>query len=103
MSVFAKVQAGRVVDVIHADQDHVNALEGQWIETSETSEFRGRYAGIGYIYDSAHDVFYPPQLYPSWTISAPSWIWEPPTPMPTDGKHYVWDESVVAWVEQVKP
>ena len=99
MSVFAKVQDGCVIDVIVADQEHINGLEGQWIETSETSAFRGRYAGIGYTYDAEHDVFYPAQIYSSWTISAPDWIWTPPIPMPNDDKYYIWDEKTTSWVE----
>ena len=45
------------------------------------------------------DVFYAPQPYPSWTISAPTWIWQAPTPYPTDGKIYTWDEATLSWVE----
>jgi len=59
---------------------------------------RANYAGIGYIYDPINDVFYAPQPYPSWTISAPAWIWQAPTPMPTDGQAYIWDESTLSWV-----
>ena len=50
--------------------------------------YRANYAGIGYTYDPVNDVFYAPQPYPSWTISAPTWIWQPPTPHPNDGKNY---------------
>jgi hypothetical protein len=61
--------------------------------------FRANYAGIGYYYDATHDVFYwPEQPYPSWTLSAPTWIWAPPTPFPTDGKFYKWDEPTKTWI-----
>jgi len=26
-------------------------------------------------------------------------MWSAPTPMPTDGKRYFWDEPTLAWVE----
>ena len=59
---------------------------------------RGNYAGVGYHYDSEHDVFYAPQPFPSWVLNNTTWTWEAPTPYPTDGKSYHWDEATKAWV-----
>ena len=60
---------------------------------------RGNYAGIGYTYDPVNDVFYSPKPFSSWTISAETnWIWTSPTPYPTDGKDYRWDEDTTSWV-----
>ena len=84
---------------------------GTWKKTSYNTQankhigggtpLRGNYAGIGYIYDSTNDVFYPPQPFPSWSISAATdWQWAAPTPMPTDGKPYAWDENTKTWLEQ---
>ena len=70
------------------------------VHTGGGTPLRGNYAGIGYIYDVANDVFYPPSPFPSWTIAAPTWTWTAPTPMPTDGKIYSWDETTKAWNEQ---
>lgn len=61
--------------------------------------YRANYAGIGYTYDPVNDVFYAPQPFASWTISAPTWIWQAPTPMPQDGNVYVWDESTLSWIK----
>jgi hypothetical protein len=116
MSHYAKVENGIVTDVIVADAYYVTTLDGQWIQTSyntrggvhysPTTEqpdggmpVRGNYAGIGYLYDAKNDVFYPPQPYPSWTISAPTWTWTPPVPFPKDGKMYDWDEDKKQWNE----
>jgi len=120
MGHFAKVVDGKVTQVIVAEQEFFNTFvdssPGQWIQTSyntrggvhyaaNTNEpdggvaLRGNYAGIGYIYDSVNDVFYPPQPFPSWTISAPTWTWTAPTPYPTDGKVYTWNESTTSWTE----
>jgi len=33
---------------------------GNWIQTSYNSNFRGTFAGIGFIYDPVNDVFVPP-------------------------------------------
>jgi hypothetical protein len=47
----------------------------------------------------AYINFYPPQPFASWTKSAETYLWEAPTPMPTDGKMYKWDEPTLSWVE----
>ena len=113
MGHFAKVVDGKVTQVIVAEPDFfdtfVDSSPGAWIQTSYNTiggqhtqggtPLRGNYAGIGYTYDAQNDVFYAPQPFPSWTISAPTWTWEAPTPMPTDGKIYKWDEPTLAWVE----
>lgn len=114
MSHFAKVVDGKVTQVIVAEQEFFNTFvdssPGTWIQTSyntiggqhpEGRPLRGNYAGIGYTYDQANDVFYAPQPFASWTISAPTWTWEAPTAHPTDGKSYVWDEPTVSWKEVV--
>lgn len=133
MSHFAKVNNGIVVNVIVAEADFfktfIDTSPGTWIKTSyntrggehydpvtgqintssENPALRANYAGIGYIYDSVNDVFYPPRpsdrngvLCVSWTIGAPTWLWQPPTPMPTTvlnaGEYYVWDEPTKTWI-----
>ena len=35
-------------------------LDGQWLQTSYNSNFRGKYAGSGMIYDAVNDVFVAP-------------------------------------------
>ena len=113
MGHFAKVVDGKVTQVIVAEPDFfktfVDSSPGTWIQTSYNTiggqhknggtPLRGNYAGIGYTYDQANDVFYSPRPFASWTISAPTWTWEAPTPMPKDDKIYNWDESTLAWVE----
>ena len=114
MSHFAKIENNIVTQVIVAEEDFISSQEGQWIQTSYNTRggihyasdtgipdngvaLRGNYAGIGYIYDSTHDVFYPPQPFPSWTISAPTWTWTSPVAMPTDGQAYSWNEANQSW------
>ena len=119
MSHFAKIQNGVVTEVIVAEQDFINSgLVGpasEWVQTSYNTRggvhygedgqpdggtaLRGNYAGIGYTYDSAHDVFYAPQPYPSWTLNNTTWLWESPVPYPTDDKTYQWNEEQRNWVE----
>lgn len=109
MSHFAKVENGKVVQVIVAEQDFIDSgvLGHGWIQTSYNTKgnihvlggtpLRGNYAGIGDIYDEVNDVFYAPQPYPSWSLQQSSWTWQAPVPYPTDGKIYVWDEPTLSW------
>ena len=75
-------------------------LGGNWKQTSYNGNIRKNYAGMGYTYDSGRDAFIPPKPYPSWTMSEETCLWSAPTPMPTDDKRYVWNESTLAWVEE---
>ena len=122
MGHYAKVLNTVVTEVIVAEASFfdtfVDTSPGAWIQTSyntrggiyyipntntpdpdQSKALRANYAGIGYTYDQTNDVFYAPQPYPSWTISAPTWTWQPPVPYPTDGKVYIWDEATTSWVE----
>jgi hypothetical protein len=61
--------------------------------------FRGNYAGIGYRYDDALDVFIPPQPFPSWTLDQATFQWAAPVAYPDDGLMYNWDEASQSWQE----
>jgi hypothetical protein len=115
MSHFAKVVEGKVTQVIVAEQEFfdtfIDSTPGAWIQTSynthgnqhpEGKPLRGNYAGIGMIYDAVNDVFYAPQPYPSWILNNTTWTWESPVAMPTDGKQYKWNESIMNW-EEITP
>ena len=72
----------------------------RWVQTSYNGNIRKNYAGIGYTYDPVNDWFFAPQPYPSWTLDSEA-KWQPPTPMPTDGKFYTWNESILTWDEVI--
>jgi hypothetical protein len=108
MSHFAKVTDNKVTQVIVAEQDFIDNLDGTWLQTSynthgnqhpEGRPLRANYAGIGFTYDSTNDVFYAPQPFPSWTLNNTTWLWEAPVAYPTDGKIYKWNESITNWEE----
>ena len=113
MAHYAKVNNGIVEQVIVAEAEFfdtfVDSSPGTWIQTSYNTfgnqhklngtPLRGNYAGIGFTYDQVNDVFYAPQPYPSWTLDESTWLWEAPTPYPTDDKNYRWNESTTSWVE----
>ena len=65
----------------------------------EGKGFRKNYAGIGFFYDADQDAFIPPKPFASWLLNEEIYEWEAPTPMPTDGKVYRWDEDTTSWVE----
>jgi hypothetical protein len=60
--------------------------------------YRKNYAGIGYSYDPQRDAFIPPKPFNSWVLNETTCLWDPPTPMPTDGQMYRWDEDTTSWV-----
>jgi hypothetical protein len=81
--------------------DFLNDLypnSGTWIQTSYNNNIRFNYAGVGYIYDAENDAFHTSEPYPSWTLDE-NFRWQPPTPMPDDGKLYEWNEETQTWDE----
>ena len=103
MSHFVKIDStNTVTEGIVAEQDFINSgLVGDsflWIQTSYNNNFRKQYAGVGYTYDKANDVFISPKPYPSWALDA-SFDWQPPTAMPDDDKDYTWNEDTTTWDE----
>ena len=93
MAHYAKVESGVVTQVIVADSKEwcETNLGGTWVQTSYNT------AGIGYSWDGTG--FAAPQPYPSWNKNSTTYLWEAPTPMPTDDKRYTWDEATTSWVE----
>jgi len=98
MSHFAKIENGIVTEVIVAEQDFIDTLDGQWVQTSYNANIRKNYAGIGFTYDSEKDAFIAPKPFNSWVLNENTFIWEAPTPTPTDKPHD-WDESSLTWIE----
>ena len=75
---------------------------------SETGEpngkpaFRANYPGIGWYYNSEHDIFHPakPEGHDSWTLNTTTGMWDPPIPKPDEtleqiraANYYTWDEA----------
>lgn len=115
MAHFAKVVDGIVTDVIVAEQDFIDTLDGTWIQTSYNTRggihylpnsqtpsgqpaLRKNYAGIGMVYDSDRDAFYHPQPFASWSLDEDTCLWKPPVDYPDDGNYYVWREDSQQWI-----
>jgi hypothetical protein len=110
MSHFAKVLDGRVIQVMVAEPEFflprdqggsgfVDSSPGDWIQASYNTRgnvhylpnshtpsgqpaVRGNYPSVGYVYDYANDVFYPPQPGPEYTLDTATWTWVNPNPLP---------------------
>ena len=115
MAHFAELDGNTVLRVIVVDNEDTadeegneieaigiafaeNLLGGTWVQTSYNDNIRKQYAGIGWTYDPDADVFIVPQPFPSWSLDE-NHDWQPPTPMPDDGKQYEWDEETTSWLE----
>tara|TARA_R100000963_G_C4594693_1_gene70608 strand:- start:27 stop:518 length:492 start_codon:yes stop_codon:yes gene_type:complete len=79
-----------------------------WKQTSKQRAFRKNFAGPGYTYDAAKDVFISPQPYASWTLNESN-EWQAPIAIPkqysgddpTATNVYIertWDEENQKWI-----
>jgi hypothetical protein len=117
MAHFAKLDENNVVIAVHVvnnDVILVNGLESEqvgidfltnlhghsnWKQCSYNASFRKNYPGIDFKYDTELDAFVGPKPFNSWILNQDTCKWEAPTPMPTDGKVYDWDENSLSWIE----
>lgn len=119
MSHFAKVEDGIVTEVLVIEQDVIDTgLFGDpalFVQTSYNTRggihygldgqpdggvaMRKNYAGVGFTYDAQRDAFIPPRPFLSWALNEDTCLWDAPTPYPTDGKLYRWDEPTLSWIE----
>jgi len=112
MAHYAKVDQGKVLKVIVADEDYINSFvdtePGNWIQTSYNTHggvhklggtpLRKNFAGIGMTYDANRDAFIPPKPYASWTLNETTCLWEAPVAHPNkNGEGYKWNESTTSW------
>jgi hypothetical protein len=109
MGHYAKVENGIVTQVVVADGPEwcEQNLGGEWVQTSYNTyggvhsngkiPIHKNYAAIGYTFDGIG--FAAPKPHLSWSLNTTSYLWEAPTPMPTDGHAYMWDELTTSWVK----
>jgi hypothetical protein len=99
-NIVTQVIVGRnedeVIDGISDWEAHYAEVMGQrCVRTSYNHNIRKQYAGIGFTYDEAADVFVQPQPFPSWSLDS-NHDWQAPTAKPEG--NYMWDEETLAWV-----
>lgn len=119
MAHFAKINNGIVEQVIVAEQDFVDTLEGKWVQTSYNTKggkhyntdtfeeddgtpLRYNFASVGDTYDSDAQAFYESKPYATWTLNTDTYLWEAPIEKPSDcystdsNGHkimYYWDDA----------
>jgi hypothetical protein len=78
----------------------------KWAQTSYNAKIRGRYSGIGYIYDTTRDAFITPKPYDSWILNDDTTEWEPPIekppltdPMKANAQDWIWNPEINNWTE----
>jgi len=117
MAQFAKLDENNKVIEVHVLNDAViidengdeqeqlgidflsNLFEGgSWKQSFKNGTRKNR-AGIGTQYDSVRDAFIFKNSYSSWILNEDTCQWEPPVPMPSDGKIYTWNEATTSWDE----
>lgn len=95
MSHFAKIENNLVVEVIVAEQEFVDTLDGEWIQTSynthggvhydpntrepsadQSQALRKNYAGIGYSYNRELDAFIAPKPDDNFELNTSTGLWE---------------------------
>lgn len=76
----------------------IDNLGGRWVQTSYNNNFRKQFAGAGFYYNDAADVFISPQPYFSWILDE-NYDWQAPVFKPEDneGGFWVWNEDIVNW------
>jgi hypothetical protein len=111
MAHYAFLDENNVVTEVIVGKDENELLDGltpeEWygnfrsqrcVRTSYNGNIRKQYAGVGYTYDAAADVFIAPQPYDSWLLDS-NYDWQAPVDYPADGNQYTWDEAKQVWVE----
>lgn len=78
-------------------QTSFNTIGG--VHVNGGTPFRKNYAAIGDTYDVQRNAYIRPKPFASWSLNEDTCQWQPPVPMPTDGKFYIWNEENQAWAE----
>ena len=96
-------------------EKHNNWPAQMWIQTSYNTQggthkldgtpLRGNYAGVGYTWDEANNIFYGKKPYASWVLNTTTASWHSPigdAPDSTDeekaaGTYYTWNEVGQSW------
>ena len=88
-----------------------NTFSNQHRSGDNSKVFRGNYAGIGYTWDAANNIFWPPKPYPSFVKNTTLAQWESPIGQPPSlteeqtsqneaGTHrweHEWNEDTQSW------
>lgn len=105
-NIVTEVITGRnedeTVDGITDWEAHYGAFRGQVCKrTSYNNRYRKNYAGIGFEFranlNAPDGAFVAPKPFDSWILDEATCTWGAPTPMPEDGRMYMWVEADLNW------
>lgn len=99
--VIVGIDENELIDGLPPEEWYGNFRGQRCIRTSYNGNIRGRYAGIGDVYDEEKDVFIPRKPYESWTLDEENLIWNPPVPYPDSEQPHMWNESTQTWDPQI--
>jgi hypothetical protein len=103
MATFVKIINNKVINVIVADQAHIDTLsDKEFYMEDDGTKFNA--AAKGATYDPLRDAFISKKPYPSWVLNETTCRWEAPVAFPADGsreKDYRWNESTTSWDETI--
>jgi hypothetical protein len=110
MAHYAFLNENNIVTEVIVGVDETELIEGldpeTWYgqfrnqtckRTSYNGNVRKNYAGIGFTYDAERDAFIPSKPFSQWVLDEQTCTWQPPTPYPTDGFTYVWNDNRAEW------
>jgi len=110
MAEYVQLLENKILNKVVADDPYVdvptnNGVEGiRYILLDDIPLENRDTIRSGFIYNEEEKKGYPekPATFHSWVFNDVNMVWEPPIPAPTDGKPYIWDESIVNWKEFVE-
>lgn len=81
---------GYIANLDLSDQEEVqNPVVGEGSNWFESMPFNGQ------IFNCVRTA----QPFSNWVFNKTYCRWDAPTPMPQDGKRYMWDETTTSWIE----
>lgn len=100
-------------DTSHDWEDYYGAVRCSYntrggVHVNGGTPWRFNYPGPGWTFSDAPEwsaqsgAFIPPQPFSSWVLNTLTALWEPPTPMPSEGRWF-WDEPSRSWVALPDP
>ena len=109
MAEYIQLLENRILNKVVADDPYAdvstNNFEGvRYILLEDIPSENKHTIRAGFIYNEEEKKGYPekPATFHSWVFDDVNMVWAPPIPAPTDGKPYIWDESIVNWKEFVE-
>jgi hypothetical protein len=95
--VIVGIDETELIDGLDTETWYANFRGQVCKRTSYNGNIRKNYAGIGFTYDYERDAFIAPKPFNSWILDEETCQWEAPTPYPTDGFTYLWNEAELGW------